>query len=84
MKSNTNSTSGINISSPIDIHIEVNGVLDNTMSDFLGGLRIKNTADSMSYIEGVVADQAALIGIINTLFNMRFPILKVKIRKKVK
>jgi hypothetical protein len=81
---NRNSASGINITSPINIRIEVNGLLDNTLSDILGGLSISNTTASMSYIEGVVADQAALVGIINTLFNMRFPIVNVKIKKNTK
>jgi len=78
------SVSEINIASPIYIRIEVNGLLDNTMSDILGGLSISNTTASMSYIEGEVADQAALVGIINTLFNMRFPIVNVKIKTNEK
>jgi hypothetical protein len=81
---NRNSASEINITSPITIRIEVNGFLDNTLSDFLGGLSIQNTASSVSYVEGVVADQAALVGIINTLFNMRFPIINVKIKNNAK
>jgi hypothetical protein len=81
---NNNSNSEINISSPIDIRIEVKGLLDNTMSDTLGGLSISNTTASMSYIEGVVTDQAALVGIINTLFNMRFPIVNVMIKNNTK
>jgi hypothetical protein len=81
---NNNSNSEINISSPIDIRIEVKGLLDNTMSDILGGLSIRNTTASMSYIEGEVADQAALVGIINTLFKMRFPIVNVKIKTNEK
>jgi hypothetical protein len=82
MKKNSNLISEIDLSSPVEICIEVKGLLDNTMSEVLGGLSIRNNIISdkisISYIEGIVTDQAALIGIINTLFNMRFPIINVK------
>ena len=73
---NTNLSAEINISSPVNVSIEVKGSLDKTLSDLLGGLNIRNKS-SVSYVEGIVADQAALVGILNTLFNMRFPIIKV-------
>ena len=73
---NTNLSAEINISSPVNVSIEVKGSLDKTLSDLLGGLKIRNKS-SVSYVEGIVADQAALVGILNTLFNMRFPIIKV-------
>ena len=73
---NTKLSSEINIASPVNVSIEVKGSLDNTLSDLLGGLSIRSTP-SFSYVEGKVADQAALVGILNTLFNMRFPIIKV-------
>lgn len=82
MKKVNNLISDIDISSPVDICIEVKGILNKDLSEVLGGLNIRNhtTSDgvSISHIEGVVSDQAALIGIMNALYNMRFPIINVK------
>jgi hypothetical protein len=79
----TNSISDINISRPAKIIIEVNGLLDENLSDVLGGLSIRHstTSDnvSISYLEGTVKDQAALVGIINTLFNMRLSLISVRL-----
>jgi len=79
----TNSISDINISRPAKIIIEVNGLLDENLSDVLGGLNIRHstTTDnvSISYLEGTVKDQAALVGIINTLFNMRLSLISVRL-----
>jgi hypothetical protein len=84
----TNSISDINISKSANISIEVNGLLNKNLSDVLGGLNIRHSTTpdniSISYLEGAVKDQAALIGIINTLFNMRFPIVNVKIKTNEK
>ncbi len=88
MKSNSNLISEIDISTPVDVSIEIKGILDKTMSEVLGGLSIRNSTISdkisISYVEGKVTDQAALIGIINTLFNMRFPIMNVMMKNNSK
>ena len=62
--------------------IGVKGKLDKSLSDILGGLSISHRIDNnnkMSYLEGEIIDQAELIGILNTLYNMRFPIISVKV-----
>ncbi len=61
--------------------IEVKGKLEENFSEIFGGLSIKHKMENnitISYLEGKIIDQAELIGILNTLFNMRFPIINVK------
>jgi hypothetical protein len=80
---NNNSISKINISTSAIVYIEIKGQLNEELSDILGGLRIKNITNTdtlISSLEGVVADQAELMGILNTLYNMRYPIIEVKIK----
>ena len=78
-----NSISEINISTPVGVYIEVKGFLNKNLSEVLGGLNIKNVATAnnipISHIVGTVTDQAGLIGILNTLYNMRFPIINIEI-----
>ena len=65
-----------------NLRIDVKGKLDKSLSDILGGLSISHRIDNnnkMSYLEGEIIDQAELIGILNTLYNMRFPIISVKV-----
>ncbi len=73
----------INFSSPANVRIEVNGIIDEGMSDYLGGLTISHYTTpykaQISCLEGTVLDQAALIGILNTLYEMRFTIFKLEI-----
>ena len=61
--------------------IGVKGKLEKNLSEIFGGLSISYKTDkdnTISYLEGEIIDQAELIGILNTLFNMRFPIINVK------
>jgi len=73
----------INFSSSANFKIEVCGIIDKGMSDYFGGLTISHhiTPDQVqiSCLEGLVLDQAALIGILNALYDMRFTILKLEI-----
>ena len=61
--------------------IGVKGKLEKDLSEIFGGLSISYKTENnitISYLEGEIIDQAELIGILNTLFNMRFPIINVK------
>ncbi len=73
----------VDFSSPANFSIEVNGFLDENLSDYLGGLTISHKTlegkIKTSYLIGEVVDQAALIGIINSLYDMRYAILRVEI-----
>jgi hypothetical protein len=60
------------------------GFLDENMSDRLGGLTILNTHPDQHLtipivtLTGKLTDQAALFGVLNALYNMRFPLLSVE------
>jgi hypothetical protein len=75
-----------NFLSPANFEIEVNGFLDKNLSDYLGGLTINHKTfkdqKKTSCLTGEILDQAALIGILNLLYDMRFPILRVELINK--
>lgn len=64
--------------------IHVDGRLDEAWSDRLGGLSISTSeADDGSgrpqtVLKGHLPDQAALLGVITTLYNNRFPVILVR------
>jgi hypothetical protein len=64
--------------------IRVAGGLDTEWSDRLGGLTIvesKTTGDDavpIVELTGWLADQAALFGVLNTLYDNRYPLLSVQ------
>ena len=64
------------------IHVE--GRLDNSWADRLGGLTITSIQEDdegnqpVTVLKGCLPDQAGLLGILNTLYNLRFPILFVR------
>ncbi len=65
--------------------IKVVGELDKSLSNNLGGLSINYKIENnktISHLEGEIIDQAELIGILNTLYNMRFKIISVNIKEK--
>jgi len=65
--------------------IKVVGKLDEKLSNNLGGLSINSKIENnntVSYLDGEIIDQAELIGILNTLYNMRFKIISVNIKEK--
>ena len=62
--------------------IEVMGKLNKSLSDVLGGALISHQTINnkiISHLEGKIIDQSELIGILNTLYNMRFEIISVKV-----
>ena len=72
-------------STPNNFRIEVVGKLNKSLSDVLGGSSISHKAINnkiISLLEGKMIDQSELIGILNTLYNMRFEIISVKIDDK--
>lgn len=64
--------------------IRVAGVLDVAYSDRLGGLAIsaaeatEKDAVPVAELSGWLADQAALFGVLNTLYDNRYPVLYVE------
>lgn len=66
---------------PATYRIEVEGHLDDSWPDRLGGMRISThkRADqsTATTLTGRVRDQAALAGVLNSLYELHLPILSV-------
>lgn len=66
--------------------IVVQGCVPLMLSDYLGGMRLDATYDDadnpITVLSGEVLDQAALAGILQSLFNLQFPILLMKFVRK--
>jgi hypothetical protein len=67
---------------PATYQINVMGRLDPDWSKRLDGMRITSTPEGsdlvVTTLEGEVTDQAALAGILNTLYELHLPILSLK------
>ena len=63
--------------------IGVQGFLDKSWSDRMNGvdIRVRNRPDGapMTVLTGRFVDQAALAGVLNTLYDLGFPLLKVEL-----
>ena len=79
-----NHPDNLNLFSPAEYRITVVGSLDESWSARLGGLEIMNTepaqdiGKSLATLTGQMADQAALFGVLNALYNMRLPLVAVE------
>ena len=62
---------------PADYRITVQGVVPESWLDRLGGLRIAATANGKTTLEGPLPDQAALKGVLDTLYDLRLSLEKV-------
>ncbi len=61
--------------------IMVQGRLDQKWSDYLGGLTIRSndvSGQSVTTLSGQVLDQAALLGVLNSLYDLGFSLLSVE------
>ena len=67
---------------PATYQICVQGRIDPTSSDILGGMTISPaTAEEglpVTNLEGGLRDQAALAGVLNTLYELHLPVISVK------
>jgi hypothetical protein len=78
------STGNLSVISPAKYRISVVGVLEESYSDRLVGLTIlgieadQDASVGITTLTGQLADQAALFGVLNALYNMRMPLLKVE------
>lgn len=72
---------GISLLDPAAYRIRIQGILDKNWSDYCGGMTIKHVGDPryapMSILSGTLADQCALIGVLNSLHDIGYPILSV-------
>ena len=67
---------------PATYQISVQGRIDQTWSDRLEGMTISlDTVEAgmaVTTLEGELSDQAALAGVLNTIYELHLPILLVK------
>ncbi len=69
--------------SPITYRIRVQGVLGEHWSDYFGGLNIAVTHQRdppETVLNGEIVDQSALMGVLNALYDMGFPLLAIESR----
>jgi len=71
-----------NISYPATYRIRISGHLDTSWSDRLAGVTITTSGGKYSHnitlLEGSLIDQAALAGVLNTLFDLQLPLISVE------
>jgi hypothetical protein len=62
--------------------ISILGNLDENWSDYCGGMMIEHECDPkrnpMTILTGRLADQSALIGVLNSLHDIGYPIVSVE------
>ena len=56
----------------------VRGHLDDSWSDWFGGLTLRRHEDGTTVLVGQVADQAALHGVLNRIRDLGIPIISVQ------
>ena len=73
---------GMKLETPATYRILVQGSLDQAWSDRLGGMAIttqsKGNDSPVTALTGRLQDQAALSGVLNSLYDLHLPILKVE------
>ena len=76
------SRNGLSVVEPAVYRIKVRGMLDKSLCDYYRGMTIEHVGDpkqsDMTILMGRVADQSALIGVLNSLHDIGYPILSVK------
>ena len=75
-------TKKLTMHAPVACRIRVQGVLDQKWSDYLGGLTISLDTESgpqpVTTLSGELLDQAALMGVIDHLYNRLLPLISVE------
>ena len=73
---------GISLLEPAVYRIRIQGILDTNWSDYCGGMAIQHEGDAKhtarTILMGKLADQSALIGVLNSLHDIGYPILSVE------
>jgi hypothetical protein len=63
-------------------HIRIRGQLDESWSDHLSGMKIsfmpKPAGSRETLLTGELTDQAALMGVLNTLYDMGYSLISVE------
>ena len=77
-----NPRQGVSLLEPAVYRIRIQGILDKNWSDYYGGMAIEHEGDpkrsAWTILSGKLPDQSALIGVINSLHDIGYPILSVE------
>ena len=72
---------------PATYKISVQGTLDKHLSAYYGGMTIEHRSDpkrdAMTILTGLLKDQSALIGVLNSLHDTGYPILLVECKDQI-
>ncbi len=72
----------LTLGKPASYFIKVQGFLDESWSDRLAGMQIKTSSQGnieVTTLRGHVRDQAELLGVLNSLYELHLPLLSLKI-----
>jgi hypothetical protein len=73
---------GVSLLDPAVYRIRIQGILDTNWSDYYGGMTIEHEGDpkrnARTILKGKLADQSALIGVLNSLHDIGYSILSVE------
>jgi len=73
---------GVSLLDPAVYRIRIQGILDTNWSDYYGGMTIEHEGDpkhnAWTILKGKLADQSALIGVLNSLHDIGYSILSVE------
>ena len=87
MMSDSSNGKHLKIWAPATYRIEVEGYVDESWSDSLGGMsmttRKGEDQSTVTTLVGRVRDQAELSGVLNTLYELHLPILSVEMLEDV-
>ncbi len=62
---------------PMTYQIRIQGQLDRSWSEWLGGLAIISEVPGETLLTGFITDQAALHGILDQLYAMNLPLISL-------
>jgi len=66
-----------------DVEIRIKGQIDAHWSEWLGGLQISHVGQEHSQLNGSIADQATLYGILTKLRDLDMKLVSVNIKEGV-
>ena len=67
-----------NFNTPAIYRIHVKGVLSSDWTHKLAGMQITTSSKNETLLVGKLADQAALAGVLEILYNLHLPVLSVE------
>lgn len=65
------------LNSPHVYEIRVEGLLPEDWSQWFEGLKIKHICENKTILKGALADQAALIGVLNKIHGLHLDLLSI-------